>query len=224
MKHILTINNIDRVTHNVLRFKLSKPEGLSFVSGQAADIAINKPGFEDQVRAFTFTCLPEDDFLEFTIKIYPQHNGVTNKLSTLKEGDELLLLGVFGDISYHGEGVFIAGGAGVTPFISIFKALEKSGELGESVLLFGNKKAEDIIDREYFSGLLKDRFINVLSDEKSTDFKSGFIDQQVLQEVIDSAKDLKYFYLCGPDGMMKAVEESLKAIGIEKEFIIRENF
>jgi hypothetical protein len=63
------------VTHDVKCIRLQKPVGFSFEPGQAADVSINRPGWEDEIRPFTFTCLPEDDYLEFTIKIYPDHDG-----------------------------------------------------------------------------------------------------------------------------------------------------
>ena len=96
-------------------------------------------------RPFTFTCLPDDDYLEFTIKTYPSHKGVTNELLQLKQNDELILHDVFGAIAYKGEGVFIAGGAGVTPFISIFRFLRSKNEVGGNKLIFANKAKADII-------------------------------------------------------------------------------
>lgn len=68
MKKIIEIRSIEHLTHDVLRIVAEKPTGLPFVPGQAADISINKPGWENELRAFTFTALPEDDHLEFTIK------------------------------------------------------------------------------------------------------------------------------------------------------------
>jgi predicted ferric reductase len=61
--------------------------------------------------------------LEFTIKIYDSHKQVTKELAKLKHGDELIIRDVWGAIEYKGE-VFIAGGAGVTPFIAIFRKLQ----------------------------------------------------------------------------------------------------
>ncbi|MCK7517280.1 MAG: hypothetical protein MZV64_05925 [Ignavibacteriales bacterium] len=49
----------------------------------------------------------------------------------LKKDNELILHDVFGAINYKGEGVFIAGGAGVTPFISIFRYLQSKNEIGD---------------------------------------------------------------------------------------------
>lgn len=57
--------------------------------------------------------------------------GVTNELLSLKAGDNLIVNDIFGAIHYKGEGTFIAGGAGVTPFISIFRDLKANGSFLE---------------------------------------------------------------------------------------------
>ncbi len=98
--------------------------GGHFTPGQAADVSVNKTGRLKEKRPFTFTCLPDDDYLEFNIKTYPSRKGVTNELLQLKMNDELILHDIFGTIAYKGEEVFIAGGAGVTPFISILRFLK----------------------------------------------------------------------------------------------------
>jgi len=115
-EHIVKILTIDKVTHNVKRFQVEKPEGYTFNPGQATEVSINVPEFRNERRPFTFTCLNSARYLEFTIKIYPEHKGITNELGKLKPGSELIIRDVWGDIAYKGVGVFIAGGAGITPF------------------------------------------------------------------------------------------------------------
>jgi ferredoxin-NADP reductase len=129
MAHIIKINNIQNLTHNVKRFTCEKPANYSFVSGQATEVAINKSGWQTEKRPFTFTSLSQSPDLEFTIKIYKDHPGVTNELDSLKVGDELIVEDVWGTIAYNGPGYFIAGGAGITPFISILRQLKHNNEL-----------------------------------------------------------------------------------------------
>src|SRR6201996_7529183 len=150
-KHIVKVLKTEMVMHNVKRFTLEKPDGYSFISGQATDVSINRPGLEEELRPFTFTSLNSDDHLEFTIKTYTDHDGVTNKLRGVNAGNELILHEVFGAINYKGPGVFIAGGAGITPFIAILRRLHKDNKLKDCVLLFSNKAEADIILRDEFS-------------------------------------------------------------------------
>src|ERR1700753_4051775 len=128
MKNIVKILAIQQVTHDVKCFRFEKPQGFKFVPGQATDVAINKPGMEEEVRPFTFTALQDEPYLEFTIKRYESHHGVTDKLHQLIPGDELIIADAWGAIEYKGPGYFIAGGAGITPFIAILRNLNKQNK------------------------------------------------------------------------------------------------
>ena len=222
MPNLSKVKSVNHVTHDVLRLRIEKPKDFKYVPGQAVDIAINKPGWDDKLSCFTFTSLPEDDFLEFTIKIYPQRKRVTNELLSIKAGDEVFVYKPFGDIHYKGDGIFIAGGAGITPFLAILKVLEKEGKIKNNKLIFANKKKEDIIDREYFEKLLDKNFINILSDEEVEGYEHGFVNADLIKKY--AQKGLDYYYLCGPDPMMKAVEKHLESLGVKPEQIVKEGF
>jgi ferredoxin-NADP reductase len=199
-----------------------KPKHYTFTPGQATDVSINKEGWRNEKRPFTFTCLPDNDYLQFTIKTYPSHKGVTNQLLQLKRNDELILHEVFGAISYKGEGVFIAGGAGVTPFISIFRKLESKNKIGNNMLLFANKIKADIILEEEFKKLLGPNFVNILSEEKATGYSHGQITEGFLKaHIVDF--DM-VFYICGPDPMMDAVEKQLANLQVAENLIVKESF
>jgi ferredoxin-NADP reductase len=216
------ILSMEHLTHDVIRVEVEKPAMLTYLPGQAVDISINQPGWENEKRPFTFTSLPGDDHLEFTIKTYPERNGVTQKLLSLSKGDELFIYKPFGDITYKGEGVFIAGGAGITPFIAIFKQLEKNNQVGNNKLIFANKTRADIILEEKFSTLLGDRFINILSDEQLDGYEHGYISAELIKKQMDG--HLNYVYLCGPPPMMTAVEKHLAALRVADDFIVKEGF
>lgn len=222
MAHVVKIQAINRITPDVLQVRLEKPQGIVFVPGQAADVSINIKGWEQEKRPFTFTSIPSDDFLEFTIKTYPAHKGVTNQLLQLAAGDELVIHEVFGDINYNGEGLFIAGGAGITPFLSIFRCLESQDQIGNNQLLFANKTKADIIHEAYFAKLLGKNFINVLSDENLQGYFNGFITERILSDLI--AGNDKKIYLCGPPPMMNAIKQMLANLHIDKANIIEEGF
>ncbi|MEI9944769.1 MAG: flavodoxin reductase [Chitinophagaceae bacterium] len=153
----------------------------------------------------------EWDHLEFTIKIYSDHDGVTNQLGQLKTGDELLLHDVWGAIQYKGEGVFIAGGAGVTPFIAILRQLQKDNQLGNNMLLFSNKTHRDIILKDEFSAMLGNNFVNTLTKEEVPGYDHHAIDEEYLKEKI---KDFSQnFYICGPDKMIAGIKSILEKLG-----------
>ena len=221
-QHHVKIKSIDKITHNVLQIVTEKPTQYYFNPGQATDISINKKGWQNEKSPFTFTCLPENDYIEFTIKTYPSHKRVTNELLHLKINDELILHEVFGDIGYKGEGTFIAGGAGVTPFISIFRYLQSKNEIGNNKLIFANKTKADIILEQEFKNLLGNNFINILSDEKTEEYANGQITVDFLKTHITDLN--KVFYVCGPPPMMEAIEKQLVNLQISKKSIVKESF
>jgi ferredoxin-NADP reductase len=223
MSHTLKIKDIRKVTHDVKSFTLKKPDGFDFEPGQATEVAIDKEGWREEKRPFTFTSLPEDDELEFTIKIYPEHDGVTEQIGKLKVGDSFLVDDAWGTIQYEGEGTFIAGGAGVTPFIAILRDLYKNGEIGSNTLIFSNKTEKDIILREEFKDILGDQFINVITDEEPNGdyiFQDGFIDKEFLESQIDDFD--QPFYVCGPGPFSDAIMGYLKELGADPEALVFE--
>ena len=220
--HHVKIKSIDKITPDVLQIVTEKPLQFNFKAGQAVDVSINKEGWQKEKRPFTFTCLPENDFLQFTIKTYPAHKSVTNELLHLKINDELILHDVFGDIGYKGEGIFIAGGAGVTPFISIFRYLQSKKEIGNNKLIFANKTKADIILEQEFKKLLGKNFINILSDEKTDEYSHGFISEDFIKKYVEANN--KYFYVCGPPPMMDAIEKQLTNLQVDEKLIIKEAF
>ena len=219
-EHIVKIISIENVTHDVKRFRVEKPEGYSFIPGQATEVSINSPLLKDEKRPFTFTCLNREPYLEFTIKIYPSHNGVTNELGKLKPGAELIIRDVWGAISYKGKGIFIAGGAGITPFISIFRDLREKDEISGNTLIFANKTKADIILENELRYMLGDAFINILSDEKDIGYFHGMITEEFLKTNIGDFS--RNFYLCGPPPMIDAVKIQLANLGVKENSITLE--
>jgi ferredoxin-NADP reductase len=211
-EHIVKILDIKQVTHDVKRFQVEKPAGYSFIPGQATEASINTPELKNEKRPFTFTCLNKESYLEFTIKIYSSRNGVTNELGKLKPGAELIIRDVWGAINYKGKGVFIAGGAGITPFISIFRDLNAKNEIQGNKLLFANKTKSDIILETELRSLLGKDFINILSDEKADGYFHGMISEDFLKASIGDFS--RKFYICGPPPMMEAVLKQLANLGV----------
>lgn len=218
--NIVKVIAVDKVTHDVLKITTEKPAGYSYTPGQASEVAINKEYWNKEKRPFTFTSLPTDNYLEFIIKTYPSHNAVTNELLKLIPNDELIIHDSWGAITYKGPGLFIAGGAGVTPFISIFRQLAKENMLCGNRLIFANKTKEDIILEEELKDLLGEEFISILSHEPLAGHRNGFITQEILKEMLPNYNE--NLYVCGPPPMMDTVRQSLANLGVSDKSVIVE--
>ena len=221
MKHRTTILMTEFVTHDVKRFIVKKPEIFSFTPGQGVELLIDQEKWrEEGGRPFTPTSLPTDEVLEFTVKRYPEHKGVTDKLHTLTAGDHLLMSDPFGTISYKGAGVFIAGGAGITPFLSICRQLALEGPMNGQTLIFSNKTPADIICEKELLHYFGSRCHLICTREKTAGYENTRIDREYLQKILSDTK--QYVYICGPDKFVEAVNAIVRELGFAAETIVYE--
>ena len=218
--HVVRLISIEDVTHDVKCFRLEKPANYQFTPGQATEVTIPKPGWENEKRPFTFTCLNDDPFLEFTIKRYADHHGVTDQLHQLSVGDEVIIHDVWGAIAYKGPGYFIAGGAGITPFVAILRELRRNGQVAANTLFFSNKTANDIIYEKEFKEMLGQQAHFILTRESRQGYISTHINRQFL---LDQALDVnRHFYVCGTDQMVQDITGLLADLGASAESLIFE--
>lgn len=221
MTHELTLQQIKPVTHDTHNLVFDRPAGYDFTPGQATDLALLKDGWEDEKRPFTFTSLPDQEQLEFVIKSYPSHDGVTEQIGQLKPGDAVSIHAPWGAISDKGAGTFIAGGAGITPFIAILRArLKAAGTLDGYRLIFSNKRKKDIILGEEFATMPGLKTDYLLTEEDCENTHHGEIDADYLDDAITDYNGI--FYLCGPPKMEDDVAELLTQRGVTQDRLVRE--
>ncbi len=220
MDHIVKILQIKEAANEVKSFKIEKPAGYAFNPGQATDVSVNTVALKNELRPFTFTSLTTDPFLEFTIKRYPDHHGVTDAIHHLKAGDELIIRDVWGAIEYKGPGYFIAGGAGITPFLAILRWLHKENKLAGNTLLFSNKTKPDIIYENELKTMLGKQALFILTQQEKEGYLKGPINKTFLQEQV---KDIKqHFYICGPDKMITDISAALQQMGASTDTVVFE--
>ena len=214
-EYTLKMLKIDYVTYNVKRFIFEKPKNYKFIPGQATDASISNKESKNEKRPFTFTSKNSDLVLEFTMKRY---DGMTKKFHELLAGDEIIIGEPFGTISYKGEGNFIAGGAGITPFIAIFRNLGEG--IGRNKLIFSNKTHKDIIYEGELSNIFGENVKFLLTDEKVEGYINKRIDENLLKEEIKMFN--QYFYICGPTAFVSDVKSNLIKLGAKEGKIIIE--
>lgn len=208
------------VTHDVKHFIVSKPADFSIAPGQGVELAIDRPDLRDQGRPFTPTGLAADGVLEFTIKAYADHAGVTQALHQMEPGAELLMSEPFGTIRYQGPGVFVAGGAGITPFLAILRDLARRGELERQTLIFSNKTPRDVICEKELRHLLGERCLLLSTGVDAPGYAHRRVDRAFLEENI--ADFDQHFYVCGPPPFMEAVNRALTELGARAENLVFE--
>ena len=219
-QHKISLLMSEFVTHDVKRFIVTRPDGFMFKAGQGVELTIAQPDWQEEGRPFTPIGLVDDRVLEFTIKSYTEHEGVTQMLHTLSPGAELHMSEPFGTISYQGPGVFIAGGAGITPFLAILREQARAGDAAGCSLIFSNKTPADVICEKELKHYLGQRCTLVCTDEQAAGYEHHRIDKAMLEEKIDDFN--QPFYVCGPPGFMDAVNSALEELGTDPQNLVFE--
>ncbi|MBL8012008.1 MAG: flavodoxin reductase [Flavobacteriales bacterium] len=204
----------------VKRFTLSRPKGFRFTPGQGCMVSIDRDGWRDRARPFTFTALPRARTLELIVKIYDAHEGVTRQLRTLGKGEHLLLGEAFGTITYQGPGVFLAGGAGITPFLAILRQLHQDKALKGHTLIWSNRRADDLFLDDELGRMLGRHYLKTFTRENVIGFRDRRIDRDDLVSVVHDFD--QRFYLCGPEHFVTDLKALLLELGAAAESMVFE--
>ncbi|HON56689.1 MAG TPA: NADH-cytochrome b5 reductase, partial [bacterium] len=157
-----------------------------------------------------------------------------DKLRNLKIGDEVSLKGPLGNCVLapnHNEIVFLIGGIGVTPCISMLLDLANNNFSDYEINIFyANRNEQEIAFKNEFDELVKKyprnlRIFHILSECNISDFDCivGMIREDVIAQKI---KDIhsKYFYIFGPPAMVNAMKGVCNNLGCPKDKVISESF
>lgn len=220
MTHQITLKDRTPVTHDTNRYIFEKPQSLDFEPGQATEMTLQVDGYRDAGRPFTFTSQPADHNLEFVIKSYPEHEGVTDRLADLEPGAQVEIVEPFGAISDHGAGVFVAAGAGITPFIPILRKRDRMNTMDGCKLLFSNKTEADIIMRGEWEAMQDLETVFTVTEEDDSPLNRGLIDKDFLKAHVDHFD--QPFYICGPQSFVNDVRSALKQLDTDGGNIVTE--
>lgn len=138
-------------------------------------------------------------------------------LSKLKVNDTILITDAWDSFTYKGEGVFIAAGSGITPFIPMLRLLKEKNKIEGHKVIYANRTERDIILRHELETILGISFYNLLSRDHLSKYALGRIDYDFLSDTIDSTH--QYFYLCGPKSFLESVNKTLLKLGANKKLI-----
>jgi len=220
MTHRVTLLMHEFVTHDTRRFITTRPPELDWRPGQSVELSMETRRWRGHKRPFTVTSLQGDQALEFIIKRYPLE-GVTQALHALESGATLTLGEGFGRLRYRGPGVFIAAGAGITPFLAIFRDLEQRNELAGQSLLLSNKSERDVICGEELRYLLGERCMFTFTRRHQPSHEGNRIDAAFLRGHIGDLDQC--FYVCGPRGFVDSVGDSLVTLGVHPDRLVYEH-
>mgnify|MGYP003642308942 FL=1 len=138
---------------------------------------------------------------------------MTNALLGGEAEDHLLMGDAWGTIQYQRPGTFVAGGAGVTPFIAILRDLQAKDTLKGNRLIASHKTERDIILRDAFEAMEGLETLWTVTGDIASKLAAERIDKAFLSKHVTDLD--QRFYLCGPDAMVSDLREALEALGAD---------
>ena len=226
------VEAVEPLTHDIRRLvlKLRDPDSITFHAGQYMDIAI--PGADGEHRSFSMANTPgEPDRLEFMIKLYEggHFSGLLANGHGIKVGDELTCTGPYGVFTLRDSSprrlVFIAGGAGMAPVMSLLRSMAEKGTQRPATFYYGARTEADLFELaelERLCGSVPDlRFVPALSDEE-WDGETGLV-TDVVDRMEEDLTEVDA-YLCGPPPMVDAAIALLERRGCPESRIYFDKF
>jgi len=205
-------------------------EGMSFEAGQFAWITNESPFiFRENPFSFSTSSESDDKVIGFTIK---ELGDFTKTIKNFKPGDIVYVDGPYGTFSMDEhrckEMVYIAGGIGSAPVMSMLRTLADRNCEKKMIFFYGNPTWESVIFREELEELEQQLNLKlVLVLEKPTEDwqgERGFITADVLQRHLPANYKEATYFLCGPLPMIEAVEGALHKIHIPSLHIFSEQY
>ncbi len=230
-KVVLKLKQKIQVTKDVYDFIFEPSEQLRFTPGQYLEWTLphEKPDSRGNRRYFTIASTPDDTVVYLGIKTYPNGSSFKNALLALKEGDILSAGSLAGDFILPKDPkqklVFMAGGIGITPYLSMIQHLINKNDQRDIVLFYANKTESDIAYLDFLEDAKKKiplTVVHALSDEQNPKYVGKITAPLVVEKVPDLAD--RVFYLSGPHGMVNAFNDMLRNQGIPKNHIKKDFF
>jgi predicted ferric reductase len=222
-KHILTVSDVKKMNEQVTEISLTPQKSFTYQAGQFLIISFLDKAIGKESHPFSIVSAPDEDVIRLAVKNLGDY---TSKIQQLKTGVRVKARGPFGIFNYKiadsKKQIWIAGGIGITPFVSMAEDLSKTGKNYEIDLFYAVNKMEDAVYLERLKEIamqIPDKFrvftmVNTIGESLSADSvilkTDGF--------------EGKRFFLCGPPGMMQAVQAGLKQLGVAKNYIKSEEF
>ena len=224
------VSSVEQATYDTYTLKLEPEDDKPLVHhpGQFMFIKLKRPGRKSEQHPFTIASSPTGEMpLTVTIK---KSGDFTNSISETVSGDKALIEAPFGRFSFLHDNpqkfIFIAGGVGVTPIMSMLRYLRDTGDKRKALLIYGNKTEKDIIFRdelEKMSDWLKIVYIMSAPDQQWKGAR-GYITGEFLKKNAGDMLTDAHVYLCGPPIMMTKVSAELRSLGMPNERIHFEFF
>ena len=232
----LKLKSREEIAEGTMAFHLEKPDGFNFKPGQAIDVVLLDPLITDAQNnrhAFSIVSAPFEAHLTVATRL--RDSVFKRALKSLATGSPIQIEGPFGSLTLHNNrarpAVLIAGGIGITPFMSILRHATKEQLPQQLVLIYSNRRPEDAAFLAELQGLERQNTLfrlvatmtQMSKSTRSWTGETGMIDEDLVKRV-SSQLASPIYYLAGPPAMVEAVRQTLNHAGVDDDDIRSEEF
>jgi ferredoxin-NAD(P)+ reductase (naphthalene dioxygenase ferredoxin-specific) len=222
-----SVTAIESMTHDILRLRLRASKPLAFSPGQYAQLQFTP----EHIRPFSMAGLPEDDELEFHIRLVPDGRTSGFIARELRVGDSVRVTGPLGTAylrrSHEGPMLCVAGGTGLAPILSIVRGAIAQQMANPIHLYFGVRSPADIYGLDWLRALACEHkalrltvVVSAVNDDPS--HRSGML----LDAIARDHESLFGWrtYVCGAPPMVDAVTKAVVEKGVQADHVYADAF
>jgi ferredoxin-NADP reductase len=234
--HSSTLMGREEVAEDTLAFHFEKPPGFNFRAGQSADVTLTDPletDAEGNTRTFSIASPPFADELVFTTRM--RNTAFKRSLKRLSLAAKVKIGPAAGTFILHKNlakpAIFLAGGIGITPFLSMVQQADRDRLSQKLYLFYSNRRPEDAAFLDTLTALETTnpnfRLICTMTEmsksKKEWKGETALIDKEMLRRHLANLQGPIY-YIAGPPTMVTAMRETLVSAGIEENDIRTDEF
>lgn len=224
------------VAEGTMAFYFEKPADFDFKPGQAVDVTLFNPpetDSEGNTRTFSIASSPFENQLMFATRM--RDTAFKRSLKKLPLGTEVKIDSAMGSFTLHRNSakpaVFLAGGIGITPFLSILRQADHDRLPHKLHLFYSNRRPEDAPFLEALQVLARSnpnfQLIRTMTEversKRDWNGETGPINQKMLSRHLTNLQGPIY-YSAGPPAMVTGMRKMLVGAGVDEDDIRTEDF
>jgi ferredoxin-NADP reductase len=235
-KYEATLTRNETVAEGTMAFHFARPADFKFKPGQSMNVSLIDPPETDAKgnnRTFSIVSAPHEN--ELVIATRMRDTAFKRVLKAMPAAGRVSLRGPAGlftlDPADARPAVFLAGGIGITPFVSMLRDAAHSGLARDLWLFYSNRRPEDAAFLDELAALPKRNahchivgtMVEMDKSSRSWSGEKGFLDRAMLERHLKGLAAYVY-YIAGPPGLVEAMQKMLVAAGVAEDAIHTDEF